>query len=120
MRVRNLLNDIDALLEPYKTFQETLLTSRHTVSESSSPYHILTCSSCLLPSSYVLRNTIELRRIAQHYQADIEEQKKLSASSQRESHGMAKIASLTMLYLPASFVAVSHPCFSKAQADSIG
>ncbi|KAK3642884.1 hypothetical protein LTR56_010481 [Elasticomyces elasticus] len=96
--MRNWSSTIDCLLSSYEFMQKSLYLSRHKFCTSIETRN----------ASYVRSNTIALRRIAQQNQIDIAEQKKQSASALRESHSMAKIAYMTMLYLPAAFTAVSH------------
>ncbi|KAK4955196.1 hypothetical protein LTR10_007391 [Elasticomyces elasticus] len=100
----NFVNTINHLAHSYKFLQETLHLFRHGL-----------CTAIDVRSaSYVRTNTIALRRIAQQNQFDFEQQKRQSASARKESRSMAKIASLTMLYLPASFMATffSMPFFA--------
>jgi hypothetical protein len=52
-------------------------------------------------------NTIALRRIAEQNHADAQHAKMQSELAYKSSRSMTKIAYLTMIYLPASFVAVS-------------
>ena len=52
-------------------------------------------------------NTIALRRIAEQNQTDMRQAKEQGEISQKNSQSMTKIAYMTMLYLPATFCAVS-------------
>lgn len=52
-------------------------------------------------------NTIALRRIAEQNQTDIRQAKEQGEILQKNSQSMTKIAYMTMLYLPATFCAVS-------------
>ncbi|KAK5739651.1 hypothetical protein LTR17_005135 [Elasticomyces elasticus] len=102
--MRNFSSTIDFLLSSYGFLQKTLYLSRHKFCTSIETRN----------AAYVRSNTIALRRIAQQNQIDIAEQKKQSASARKESQSMAKIAYMTMLYLPAAFTATffSMPFFA--------
>jgi hypothetical protein len=58
-------------------------------------------------ASYMRENTIELRRIAQQNQVDARESKLQAEIAQKDSRSMTKISYMTMIYLPANFIAVS-------------
>lgn len=53
-------------------------------------------------------NAIALRGLAWQSQCDAQKAKQQTELSQKDSRSMTKIAYMTMLYLPASFVAVSY------------
>jgi hypothetical protein len=51
-------------------------------------------------------NTIALRRIAEQNQRDAREVTRQAELTQKSSQSMAKIAYMSMIYLPANFIAV--------------
>ena len=71
-------------------------------------------------------NTIALRRIAEQNQRDARQVTRQAELTQKSSQSMAKIAYMSMIYLPANFIAVrvdSILCvgsiLSKANLDAI-
>lgn len=57
-------------------------------------------------ATYMRQNTIELRRIAEQSQAESEHAKKQAELSAKNSIMATRIAILTMIFLPPTFIAV--------------